>query len=290
MKVESDIAIIRKEIKLAKDEGKSVAFVPTMGALHKGHMSLVKKASEKADYVVMSIFVNPIQFDNKDDLVNYPSTLQEDIEKAQEAGVSLIFTPTDSIMYHNQLTFVDVEELTNHLCGSSREGHFRGVFTVVSKLFNIVQPDYAVFGQKDIQQALSICKMVNDLNFPVEIVLAPTVREDDGLALSSRNKHLSSDERKKGLSLYNSLTIADELIRSGERSLNRITEVMATSIEKAGATKIDYISAVDFETLQPVSDLNTSAVIALAVYFGTTRLIDNIIIRKTGGDTFSCEF
>ncbi|MFW6366220.1 MAG: pantoate--beta-alanine ligase [Spirochaetota bacterium] len=258
---------------------KTIGFVPTMGALHDGHLSLVEMSGETCDVTVASIYVNPLQFNNPADYQTYPVTVESDLERCREAGVSCVFLPSDEMMYTDQKTSVEVRDLTEHLCGAVRPGHFTGVFTVVTKLFNIVQPDYAFFGQKDIQQARSIEKMVFDLNIPVEIVLAPIIREADGLAMSSRNRHLSADEKKRALSLFNALSLADRCIRNGERDTAVICGKMRSLVETEGQPDaVDYVSIVDYDSLQPLDVLSGKCVVALAAFFGTTRLIDNIIV------------
>ena len=287
MKVVHSIAEVRQAVKEARGAGKRIGFVPTMGFLHQGHLSLVNRSKQSAEFQVMSIFVNRLQFNDQSDFANYPKDLQNDIELADGAGVDLIFIPDDSEMYSNNLSSVDVELLTENLCGGHRPGHFRGVFTVVSKLFNIVQPDVAVFGQKDIQQAVSIEKMVKDLNFPVEIILSPIVREDDGLAMSSRNKHLSEKERVDALVLSRSLNKARELITSGERASGKITSEIRKIIEEGNPDSIDYVSLVGYDDLNFCDRVEGKSVIAVAAFWGTTRLIDNLIIDKEG-DNFIC--
>ena len=266
----------------ARFKGKPIGLVPTMGYLHDGHLSLVKECRKYCDIVVMSIFVNPIQFDNKDDLNNYPVDIENDKRLAESAGVDLLFIPNRQTMYHNTKTFVDIEDLDSHLCGSKRPGHFKGVLTVVAKLFNIVLPDVAVFGQKDIQQAVIITKMIDDLNFPIKIVIAPTMREKTGLAMSSRNKHLSLDEKERAVCIYNSMSEAALLIKQGEKKWTIIEEVMRNVIEKSFPGKIDYINAVDFYDLKPIEVLKGKFIIAIAVYFGAVRLIDNMIVDING--------
>ena len=257
-----------------------VGFVPTMGALHEGHMSLIDICKKRNAFCAMSIFVNKIQFNDKGDFAKYPRTLEADANMAAGRGADMIFTPNDEIMYANHRTYVDVEFLTDGLCGAHRPGHFRGVFTVVTKLFNIVQPDFAVFGQKDIQQAVSIEKMVKDLNIPVEIIIAPIIRESDGLALSSRNVHLSEDERLRALSLNRALKECRAQIEAGERKSSKVIENARAIIERDGRPEsIDYISLVDYETLQPCGEITGKTVLALAANFGSTRLIDNEILR-----------
>ncbi len=280
MNTAKTIAQVRSKIIGAKKAGKKIGFVPTMGYLHEGHISLVKIAKKQTDYVVMSIFVNRIQFNNPDDFNTYPREIKRDLDMAKKAGVDLVFLPDDTEMYKDHHTYVDVELLTKHLCGEHRPGHFRGVYTVVSKLFNIVQPDVVVFGQKDIQQVATIQKMVADLNFPIKIIAAPTIREKEGLAMSSRNKHLNEQNRKDALSIYKSLRAAEEMIISGETSSDKIISAMNNVLAQGEPRKVDYISLVSYDKLQPVEMLKEKSVIAIAAYFGNTRLIDNMIIEK----------
>ena len=287
MKVVSRIEDVRSAVRQARKEGKRVGFVPTMGYLHDGHLSLVEISRGRTEFQVMSIFVNRLQFNDSNDFANYPKDFERDIAMAEGCGVDLVFTPDDSEMYQNALTTVDVAILTDNLCGAHRPGHFRGVFTVVSKLFNIVQPDVAVFGQKDIQQVVSIEKMVTDLNFPVEIVIAPIKRESDGLAMSSRNKHLGDRHRADALALSASLKRAEELVFSGERDANRITAEMEKIIMAGNPDRIDYISAVRYDDLYYIESIDCKAVIAVAAFWGTMRLIDNMIISKEG-DNYKC--
>ncbi|MBP7584771.1 MAG: pantoate--beta-alanine ligase [Spirochaetes bacterium] len=289
MIIANTIAELRKETAKARAAGKRIGFVPTMGYLHEGHLSLVEISKRQSDYQVMSIFVNKIQFNDRKDYDSYPRELERDFAMARAAGVELMFTPDDGEMYHDQLTFVDVESLTGHLCGAHRPGHFRGVYTVVSKLFNIVQPDVSVFGQKDIQQAATIEKMVADLNFPVKIVIAPIIREEGGLAMSSRNKHLTPELRTRALSIHRGLAGAEALIAAGERRGDALVGVIRKELDSGKPDSIDYISLVSYATLQPVSELREKSVIAVAAFFGTTRLIDNMVIEKEGG-SFRCVY
>ena len=255
-----------------------------MGYLHEGHLSLMRRARPQCDILVVSIFVNPTQFGPNEDFERYPRDFERDERLCREVGVDVVFYPTADAMYPRPyLTYVHVEKLSETMCGASRPGHFRGVTTVVTKLFNIVQPHIAVFGQKDYQQSLIIRQMVRDLNFDVEIDVAPIVREADGLAMSSRNKYLSPEERQQALVLYRSLTRAEELIREGERNVDTLLQAMKTVISEAPDARIDYIAIVDAETLEPLSTVRHNTVIALAVYIGTTRLIDNTWIREKDG-------
>ena len=283
MKIVQSINDVRANVAQARKSGKRIGFVPTMGFLHRGHISLVEESRKHTDYQVMSIFVNRIQFNDPKDFANYPKDLERDFDMARTAGVDLMFVPDDKEMYRNNLTFVDVEVLTKNLCGAHRPGHFRGVFTVVSKLFNIIQPDVSVFGQKDIQQAVSIEKMTADLDFPLKIIIAPTVREDDGLAMSSRNKHLSPDERKRALAIYHSLKSAEDLLLVRERSVRTIMTAMLRVINESNPKKIDYISVARYSDLELVDTIIEKSVIAVAVFYGTTRLIDNMIVEISSG-------
>ncbi|MFH0976718.1 MAG: pantoate--beta-alanine ligase [Spirochaetota bacterium] len=280
MKTVSTIKEVRKIISKQRKAGKRIGFVPTMGYLHEGHLSLVEISRKHSDFQVMSIFVNKIQFNDKKDYENYPRETERDLKLAKKAGVDLVFLPNDEEMYRERLTYVDVLTLTDNLCGASREGHFRGVFTVVSKLFNIIQPDVSVFGQKDIQQAVSIDKMVYDLNFPIRIIIAPTMREKEGLAMSSRNKHLSADQRNRALAIHRSLRAAESMIKSEETAATAILKEMRRIIDESKPDKIDYISITSYNTLQPVDIIAEKSVIAVAAFFGSTRLIDNMIIEK----------
>lgn len=256
-----------------------VGFVPTMGALHEGHQELVKKAKLLADFVVVSIFVNPIQFGPKEDFRRYPRNFKQDRRLLTKLGVDVIFYPDVKQMYPNDFsTYVEVEGLTRHLCGRSRPGHFRGVATVVAKLFHIVKPHIAVFGQKDAQQAQVIKRMVQDLNFDIRIVVVPTVREPDGLAISSRNTYLTPAQRRQAPVLYQSLQMAARLIRSGVTDAGKVRQAMRQLISRQPDARIDYVEIVDWESLEPVRKIEGKVLIALAVYFGRARLIDNIIV------------
>jgi len=259
-----------------KKRGFSVGLVPTMGYLHPGHISLIERARKENDMVVVSIFVNPIQFGPNEDLDKYPRDMPHDREVCEKAGAELIFAPEPSEMYPSEnLVFVDIKELGNGLCGAKRPGHFRGVCTVVSKLFNIVLPDRAYFGEKDAQQLAIIRRMVKDLNFGTEIVSCPIVREPDGLAMSSRNLYLSHEERKAALSLSRSLSAAKELMRKGEKDAVKIREAIVAGISAEPLVKIDYAEIVDSADLSPVEKIEKPVLAAAAVYFGKTRLIDN---------------
>lgn len=259
-----------------------IGFVPTMGCLHAGHLSLVKLARERSDRVVVSIFVNPKQFLPGEDLSRYPRPLEQDLELCREAGVDAVFLPDEGRFYSPEHSvYVEETALSKGLCGTSRPGHFRGVTTVVAKLFNCVLPDVAVFGMKDAQQARIIQKMVQDLDFPVEIMLGPIVRESDGLAMSSRNRYLSPTERHEALCLSRALQAARQAVERGERSWDRIRSIMESSITAAPSARIDYIECVDYDSFQPVSRLAKTVLIALAVRVGTTRLIDNTVLSPS---------
>ena len=271
---------MRDFVRQEQQAGRRVGLVPTMGYLHQGHLSLVAAARRAADTVVMSIFVNPLQFGVGEDYEVYPRDLTRDAELAEAAGVAAIFAPAVAEMYpRGYATFVEVENLTEGLCGASRPGHFRGVTTVVSKLFNIVQPDVAVFGQKDFQQAAVIQRMVHDLNLPVEIMVAPIVREADGLAMSSRNTYLSPEQRTASLVLYRSLKLAEERVAAGERRAAQLRQALVDFIGAEPLASIDYVEVVDAESLKPLADLQGRVLIALAVRFGSTRLIDNTVVE-----------
>ncbi len=264
-----------------RKEEKTIGFVPTMGALHEGHLELVRVARKKSDFVVVSIFVNPIQFGQGEDYLEYPRDEKGDIEKCREKGVDCIFIPKVKDMYdENFSTYVEVQGLTENLCGRYREGHFRGVTTVVTKLFNIVKPHLAFFGWKDAQQILVIKKMVKDLNFDIEIIGVETIREKDGLAMSSRNCYLNEKERKQSPYLYKSLLYGKELIERGERNAEKIKDEIKKFInENLPLGKVQYIEVVDMENLKPVKETKGNIIIALAVFLGKARLIDNIRLK-----------
>ena len=263
-----------------KQRGRRIALVPTMGALHEGHLSLLKHARKLCDKLVLSIYVNPIQFGPSEDFARYPRDLDADVKNVEPIGVDAIFFPTDASMYQDGFqTYVNVDEVTKPLCGISRPGHFRGVATVVLKLLNIVSPDVAIFGEKDFQQLAMIRRMVRDLNVPVEIVGCPIVRETDGLAKSSRNAYLSEAERIAALSLSKSLRRAEELFAAGERGAEAILAEVRDTIEATGIARIDYAELVDAGSLERVDRIERPALVALAVYFGKTRLIDNRVLK-----------
>ncbi len=274
------IAGVRSALEEARRRGATVGLVPTMGALHEGHLSLIRKARSENDLVAVSIFVNPAQFGAGEDLEKYPRDLERDLQSARSAGADSVFNPPVREVYPKSFsTWVEVEGLTQGLCGASRPGHFRGVCTVVAKLFNICMPDRAYFGEKDAQQLAVIRKMVRDLDFPVEIVPCPTVRESDGLALSSRNVRLSPKERGQAPALYRALSTALTLVENGERDAGRLKEEIRAVLGEAELGNIDYVEIVDADELAPVDVLAGPCLIALAVWFGDTRLIDNIAVR-----------
>ena len=283
MEVVRTISDVRQRVSAARREGKRVGFVPTMGYLHEGHLSLVDLCRERAEYCVVSIFVNPTQFGPGEDYERYPRDPERDRRLLEERGVDLVFAPEVGEMYPEEpLVRFRIEKLADHLCGPRRPGHFPGVLLVVAKLLHIVQPDVAVFGQKDLQQLLIIRRMVRDLNFPVEIVAGPTVREPDGLAMSSRNAYLSPEERARATVLYRSLQRAKALIEGGERSARSVIGAMRAMIEATPGVRIDYIEIVDLEELRPVERLEGRVAIALAVYVGPARLIDNLVLEIRG--------
>ncbi|MDR0854730.1 MAG: pantoate--beta-alanine ligase [Clostridiales Family XIII bacterium] len=270
---------LRTYLAKCREAGDSVGLVPTMGALHDGHLSLIGKAAYKNDRTIVSVFVNPKQFDNPDDLLNYPRTMKTDAVSAKAAGADAIFAPSAAEMYPEGFsTFVDIPDITNHLCGLSREGHFRGVLTVVSKLFNIVRPDRAYFGQKDFQQLELIRHMTRDLNLGIEIVACPTVREPDGLAMSSRNKHLSPAERKAALCLRKAALAGAKAAADGNIRANEIIKKMTKLIGSEPLAKIDYVKIVNPLTFEDIQLAGEGSLIALAVYIGETRLIDNHVL------------
>jgi len=276
MIISESVQEVRKVTANWKKRGFSVGLVPTMGYLHPGHISLIERARKENDMVVVSIFVNPIQFGPNEDLDKYPRDMAHDREVCEKAGAELIFAPQPSEMYPcENLAFVDIRGLGDGLCGAKRPGHFRGVCTVVSKLFNIVLPDRAYFGEKDAQQLAIIKRMVKDLNFGTMIVSCPIVREPDGLAMSSRNLYLSPEERKAALSISRSLSAAKELMRKGEKDALKIRETIVAGISAEPLARIDYAEIVDSADLSPVQRIEKPVLAAVAVYFGKTRLIDN---------------
>jgi len=263
----------------ARKYGQTIVLVPTMGFLHEGHIKLMREGRERGDLLVTSIFVNPTQFGVGEDYEDYPRDLEGDAEKAAAAGVDIIFAPSVGEMYPSGYqTFITVEVVTQNLCGVSRPTHFRGVTTVVGKLFNIVQPHRAIFGQKDYQQLITIKQMVSDLNFDIEIVGVPIVREADGIAMSSRNKYLSPEERTAALCLVNSLERVEKLVKQGEKDIGRLHEAAYEIITKEPLATIDYVTICHPETLEGIDTINDTALMALAVRIGKTRLIDNRVL------------
>lgn len=278
MNIVKTISEVRNEVKNWRRQGLSVGLVPTMGYLHEGHKSLIDRACKENDKVVVSVFVNPTQFGPGEDLATYPRDIQRDAALCEDAGAALIFNPEPEEMYFDDFhTYVTTESLSDELCGKTRPIHFRGVCTVVSKLFHIVAPDRAYFGQKDAQQLAIIKRMVRDLNFDIEIVGCPIVREADGLAKSSRNTYLNPEERKAALVLSKAVGLGQELIQKGERNADVIVEKMKQLIEEEPLAKIDYVQAVDAISIQPVAEIKGTVLVAMAVYIGKTRLIDNFI-------------
>lgn len=284
MKILTTVEEVRGKVKEWKEAGLRVGLVPTMGYLHEGHASLIKKACSQNDRVIVSDFVNPIQFGPGEDLDAYPRDIEHDRKTAQDAGADCIFHPDADEMYTPDFSsFVDMTGLTEELCGKRRPVHFRGVCTVVSKLFNIVTPDAAYFGEKDAQQLAVIRHMVEDLNFGVEIIGCPIIRESDGLAKSSRNAYLSMEERQAATVLHAALSGAEDAMRNGERQVSVLTEMIRKTIESQPLARVDYIEVVDSKSVQAVSDINADVLIAIAVYIGKIRLIDNFTWKVQAG-------
>lgn len=280
MKVVKTIKEVREIVEAWKKEGLTVGLVPTMGYLHEGHQSLIKASASQNARTVVSVFVNPIQFGPNEDLEAYPRDLERDKQAVEEAGGDLIFNPEPCEMYPNHFTsFIDTTETTELLCGAVRPIHFRGVCTVVGKLFNIVAPDRAYFGQKDAQQLATIRRFVRDLNFNIEIVACPIVREEDGLAKSSRNTYLSTTERQAALILSRSLNKGKLAIKNGERDVAKVTAVIRENLQTEPLARIDYVEIVDFENIQRIETIRGEVLVAIAVYIGKTRLIDNFIVN-----------
>lgn len=278
----SDYRIWRAEQASSQSEKPLIGFVPTMGALHDGHMTLIRRAVRECEKVVVSVFVNPMQFGPSEDFEQYPRTFEKDLAYCRDAGVSVLFNPANQLLYANghesSTKVIPPVELTDRLCGSFRPGHFIGVATVVLKLFSIVQPQQAYFGEKDFQQLAIIKRMVDDLNLPVKIVAVPTVRESDGLALSSRNLNLSSDERKRAPDLYRTLCVVREDALSGRRTLQEALKIARERLSKIPEFSLQYLEACDPATLEPLSEIKTPMVILVAAKLGTVRLIDNLIV------------
>jgi pantoate--beta-alanine ligase len=280
MQIFHTISETRAFVRQARARGQVIGLVPTMGYLHEGHLELMRRAKGQCDIVVASIFVNPTQFGPNEDYDRYPRDLKRDAEMAGRVGVDAIFNPPAEEMYPTgYCTYVDVERITDKLCGLSRPGHFRGVATVVTKLFNIVQPDYAYFGQKDAQQALVIKRMARDLNMDLEVVIVPTVREQDGLAMSSRNLYLEPDQRRAALVLSRGLERARQLVLEGERNPAKIRQLVTDMIKAEPLAEIDYVDLYSYPDLEPMERMEGSALLALAVKIGRTRLIDNAILE-----------
>ncbi|RLD14581.1 pantoate--beta-alanine ligase [candidate division KSB1 bacterium] len=281
MKVIKTIDDMRAWTHDVRQKGQKIGFVPTMGYLHQGHLTLIREAHKHADQIVVSIYVNPTQFGPNEDFDRYPRDFERDERLCRQEGVSAVFYPSNEEMYTPiHKTYITTEDLSNVLCGRSRPTHFRGVTTIVGKLFNIIQPHIAVFGQKDAQQAVIIKRMVEDLNFPVQIIVAPIVRETDGLAMSSRNKYLTPQQRREANVLFRSLKLAEKEYAAGNNDFTAIKQKMRQLIETESSGKIDYIEAVDANTLEAPNPETGDTLVALAVYFGATRLIDNTILKK----------
>jgi len=279
MDVAETIGSVRRLVEVARKKGKRVGLVPTMGALHAGHVSLIDAATKDCDFVVVSIFVNPTQFGPGEDLENYPRPFEADLETCRKAGVDVVFAPAPDEMYPTQnLTWVTVEKLTCCLCGRRRPTHFRGVTTVCTKLFNIVRPDVAYFGQKDAQQAIVIKRMVADLNMPLEIVICPTIREPSGLAVSSRNQYLSDQQKTDATCIYRSLQRCRQMIEAGETDARQIIAEMKKILRQIPSAQIEYVSIADAETLEEIDHISGRILAATAVGIGPARLIDNIIV------------
>ncbi|MBN2297228.1 MAG: pantoate--beta-alanine ligase [Deltaproteobacteria bacterium] len=280
MEIIREVKAMKAYVRSIRNKGETICLVPTMGYLHEGHLDLMRMGATMADHLVISIFVNPTQFGPNEDLDKYPRDMERDEKLAASVGVECIFFPDASQMYPDgYATYVNVERITQSLCGASRPNHFRGVATVVAKLFNIVEPDFAIFGQKDYQQLAVIRRMVNDLNMNVKVVAHHTVREKDGLAMSSRNKYLSPDQRRNALVLHKALLYAFSLVGSGEKSSAKIREEVMDMIANTPECVIDYVEIVDPDTLEPVESIYADVVMALAVKVGSTRLIDNMTLE-----------
>lgn len=279
MQVVKTVKEVRDIVAQWRKEGLTVGLVPTMGFLHEGHQSLIEKSVSQNDRTVVSVFVNPIQFGPTEDLEAYPRDLEHDKALVEKAGGNLIFNPEPEEMYPGHFTsFIDTTETTELLCGASRPIHFRGVCTVVGKLFNIVTPDRAYFGQKDAQQLATVKRFVRDLNFGLEIVPCPIIREDDGLAKSSRNTYLNAEERQAALILSKSLKLGKVAIDNGEKDAQVVKDIIRKNIETEPLARIDYVEVVDFENIQRVDTITGETLVAIAVYIGKTRLIDNFIV------------
>jgi pantoate--beta-alanine ligase len=279
MRIIRDIREMQAASRAAKIQGSAIGFVPTMGALHDGHLSLVRRARSAANLVVVSIFVNPLQFGAGEDFSKYPRTFEADCARLEGEGVEIVFAPPAEQMYPaGATTVVYVEGLSEKLDGRSRPGHFRGVSTVVAKLFHIVQPDYAVFGQKDAAQVAVLRRMVRDLNMDLELIVAPIVREADGLALSSRNVYLTAEQRRQAFVLHRALLQVEACANSGDRSAEKLRSAALAVLATESAAKLDYFEIVNPDTLDPIDDVSHGALVAVAAFFGSTRLIDNLLL------------
>jgi len=278
MEIASTVCGVRSIVNQWRTEGLKVGFVPTMGFLHEGHESLIKRAAQENDRVVVSIFVNAKQFDEKEDFSNYPKDMEADIIKCKSAGAHLLFNPRHEEMYAEGFsTYVDMEGLTDNLCGQSRDAHFRGVCTVVTKLFNIVTPHQAYFGQKDAQQVAVVKRMVKDLNFDIAVIECETIRESDGLARSSRNVRLNSEERKAAAVIFQALRLAENKMTEGEKDPVRIQKYIKETLETEKLARLDYVEIVGSDTMEPVMKIEGSVLVAVAVFIGNIRLIDNFV-------------
>jgi len=280
MELAKTIESVRALVRQAKAEGRKVGFVPTMGALHRGHISLIEEAARQTDFVVVSIFVNPAQFGPSEDFGKYPRTLDADLKVCEKAGAAAVFVPSVGEMYPQEnLAWVNVEKLCEPLCGRGRKGHFRGVATVCAKLFNIIGPDMAFFGQKDVQQAVIITRMVEDLDMPLKIVVCPTVRESDGLAMSSRNAYLNAEERRQAALLYAALKKCENMFeKEGVRQSGRLVEAMKEILRQGADIRVEYVEIVSLRDLEDIDIITDKAIAAIAAKVGGTRLIDNIIL------------
>jgi pantoate--beta-alanine ligase len=279
MRIVKTIKQLRQILKEARRKGQKIGFVPTMGYFHEGHLSLIRRTKKECEICVVSIYVNPKQFGPKEDFSRYPRDIKRDMAMIKKENVDILFIPSDNVVYSNcSLTYIDVERISNILCGKVRPGHFKGVASVVAKLLNMVQPDVMYLGQKDAQQVAVLSKMIADLNFPVSIRVVPTVREKDGLAMSSRNVFLTARERSQAPVLYRALKDAVMRIQAGERAASKITGVIHQIITQRSNGKIQYVACVDAGTLEPLKILKGKVLIAVSVFFGKTRLIDNVIV------------
>ena len=281
MRTIKDLAKLRKLLGAARKSGKNIGFVPTMGYFHEGHLSLMRQAKKDNDICVVSIYVNPKQFGPTEDLAAYPRNFKRDSSMARKENVDILFVPPDNDLYpHGYLTYIDVEKISGILCGACRTGHFRGVATIVAKLLNMVQPDRMYLGAKDAQQVAVLRTMVHDLNFPTQIRVMGTVREPDGLAMSSRNVYLTPSERQQAVILFQALEAARQKIRTGEKSAAKVTRLVKDMIAAKTNGRVQYVACVDLHTLEPLKRLEGDILIAVAVFFGKTRLIDNIVLPR----------